>query len=74
MVWLRNLGRTVRTTQADAGRPARDVPYFDAVAALASPPGMGWFPISMAASRPGGTPPLAPGLGFQAQPLATVTA
>jgi len=24
-------------------------PYWDAVAALASPPDMGWFPISMAA-------------------------
>jgi hypothetical protein len=29
-------------------RPATDVPYWDAVAALASPPDMGWFPVSMA--------------------------
>jgi len=35
--------------EAEAGRPACDVPYWDAVAALASPPDMGWFPISMAA-------------------------
>jgi aminoglycoside phosphotransferase (APT) family kinase protein len=35
--------------EAEAGRPASDVPYWDAVAALASPPDMGWFPISMAA-------------------------
>jgi len=34
--------------EAEAGRPATDVPYWDAVAALASPPDMGWFPISMA--------------------------
>jgi aminoglycoside phosphotransferase (APT) family kinase protein len=35
--------------EAETGRPASDVPYWDAVAALASPPDMGWFPISMAA-------------------------
>jgi aminoglycoside phosphotransferase (APT) family kinase protein len=35
--------------EAEAGRPASDVPYWDAVAALASPPDMGWFPMSMAA-------------------------
>ncbi len=35
--------------EAEAGRPASDVPYWDVVAALASPPDMGWFPISMAA-------------------------
>lgn len=34
--------------EAEAGRPASDVPYWDAVAALASPPDMGWFPMSMA--------------------------
>jgi hypothetical protein len=35
--------------EAEAGRPAIDVPYWDAVAALSSPPDMGWFPVSMAA-------------------------
>ncbi len=35
--------------EAEAGRPGRDIPYWDAVAALASPPDMGWFPESMAA-------------------------
>ena len=39
----------LRGWEAEAGRPASDVPYWDAVAALASPPDMGWFPISMAA-------------------------
>jgi aminoglycoside phosphotransferase (APT) family kinase protein len=34
--------------EAEAGRPARDVAYWDAVASLASPPDMGWFPESMA--------------------------
>jgi len=34
--------------EAETGRPASDVPYWDAVAALASPPDMGWFPVSMA--------------------------
>ena len=34
--------------QAEAGRPASDIAYWDAVAALASPPDMGWFPLSMA--------------------------
>ena len=38
----------LRGWEAEAGRPASDVPYWDAVAALASPPDMGWFPISMA--------------------------
>jgi aminoglycoside phosphotransferase (APT) family kinase protein len=38
-----------RGWEAEAGRPASDVPYWDAVAALASPPDMGWFPTSMAA-------------------------
>ncbi len=33
----------------EAGRPASDVPYWDAVAALTSPPDMGRFPVSMAA-------------------------
>ena len=35
--------------EAEAGRPASDVAYWDVVASLASPPDMGWFPISMAA-------------------------
>lgn len=34
--------------QTEAGRPAEDVAYWDAVASLASPPDMGWFPASMA--------------------------
>jgi aminoglycoside phosphotransferase (APT) family kinase protein len=34
--------------QAEAGRPASDIAYWDAVAALASPPDMGRFPLSMA--------------------------
>jgi hypothetical protein len=38
----------LRGWEAEAGRPASDVPYWDAVAALASPPGMGRFPESMA--------------------------
>jgi aminoglycoside phosphotransferase (APT) family kinase protein len=38
----------LRGWEAEAGRPASDVPYWDAVAALASPPDMGWFPVSMA--------------------------
>jgi aminoglycoside phosphotransferase (APT) family kinase protein len=38
----------LRGWEAAAGRPASDVPYWDAIAALASPPDMGWFPISMA--------------------------
>jgi aminoglycoside phosphotransferase (APT) family kinase protein len=39
----------LRGWEAEAGRPARDVAYWDVVAALASPPDMGWFPESMAA-------------------------
>jgi aminoglycoside phosphotransferase (APT) family kinase protein len=39
----------LRGWEAEAGTPAIDVPYWDAVAALASPPDMGWFPTSMAA-------------------------
>ncbi len=42
-------GHILRGWEAEAGRPASDVPYWDAVAALASPPDMGWFPTSMAA-------------------------
>jgi aminoglycoside phosphotransferase (APT) family kinase protein len=42
--------------QAAAGRPADDVPYWDVVAALATPPGLGWFPESIAAQ--GGRPDL----------------
>ncbi len=34
--------------ETEAGRSARNVSYWDAVAALASPPDMGWFPTSMA--------------------------
>jgi aminoglycoside phosphotransferase (APT) family kinase protein len=39
----------LRGWEAEAGRPSSDVPYWDAVAALVSPPDMGWFPQSMAA-------------------------
>jgi len=42
-------GHILRGWEAEAGRPASDVPYWDAVAALASPPDMGWFPAPMAA-------------------------
>jgi hypothetical protein len=35
--------------EAAAGPPAGDLFYWDAVAALASPPDMGGFPVSMAA-------------------------
>ena len=42
-------GHILRGWEAEAGRPASGVPYWDAVAALASPPDMGWFPVSMAA-------------------------
>jgi aminoglycoside phosphotransferase (APT) family kinase protein len=38
----------LRGWEAEAGQSAPDVPYWDAVAALASPPDMGWFPESMA--------------------------
>lgn len=31
-----------------AGRPAEDVPYWDAVAALSTPPDLGWFPGAIA--------------------------
>jgi aminoglycoside phosphotransferase (APT) family kinase protein len=41
-------GHILRGWEAEAGRPASDVPYWDAIAALASPPDMGWFPVSMA--------------------------
>jgi aminoglycoside phosphotransferase (APT) family kinase protein len=41
-------GHILRGWEAEAGRPATGVPYWDAVAALASPPDMGWFPVSMA--------------------------
>jgi aminoglycoside phosphotransferase (APT) family kinase protein len=41
-------GHVLRGWEAEAGRPASDIPYWDAVAALASPPDMGWFPVSMA--------------------------
>jgi aminoglycoside phosphotransferase (APT) family kinase protein len=39
----------LRGWEAEAGGPASDVSYWDAVAALSSPPDMGWFPTSMAA-------------------------
>jgi aminoglycoside phosphotransferase (APT) family kinase protein len=39
----------LRGWEAEAGRPGSDVAYWDVVAALASPPDMGWFPESMAA-------------------------
>jgi Ser/Thr protein kinase RdoA (MazF antagonist) len=42
-------GDILRGWEAEAGRPARDVPYWDVVASLSSPPDMGWFPESMAA-------------------------
>jgi hypothetical protein len=32
-----------------AGRPAAQVPYWDVVAALATPPDMGWFPAAIGA-------------------------
>jgi Ser/Thr protein kinase RdoA (MazF antagonist) len=46
---LQAAGDILRGWEAEAGRPASDVPYWDAVAALASPPDMGWFPESMGA-------------------------
>lgn len=46
---LRAADDILRGWEAEAGRPGSDVPYWDAVAALASPPDMGWFPESMAA-------------------------
>lgn len=38
----------LRGWQEQAGRPADRVAYWDLVAALSSPPDMGWFPVSMA--------------------------
>jgi aminoglycoside phosphotransferase (APT) family kinase protein len=38
----------LRGWQEQAGRPADRVAYWDMVAALSSPPDMGWFPLSMA--------------------------
>jgi aminoglycoside phosphotransferase (APT) family kinase protein len=38
----------LRGWQEEAGRPADRVAYWDLVAALSSPPDMGWFPLSMA--------------------------
>ncbi|HEX6450065.1 MAG TPA: aminoglycoside phosphotransferase family protein [Trebonia sp.] len=38
----------LRGWEDEAGRPASDVAYWDTVAALASPPDMGWFPAEMA--------------------------
>ena len=42
--------------EAAAGRRAEEVPLWDLVAALATPPGLGWFPESIAAQ--GGRPDL----------------
>jgi aminoglycoside phosphotransferase (APT) family kinase protein len=42
--------------EAAAGRRAGDVAYWDVVAALATPPGLGWFPESIAVQ--GGRPDL----------------
>jgi len=39
----------LRGWEAEAGGPASDLSYWDVVAALASPPDMGGFPVSMAA-------------------------
>ena len=39
----------LRGREAEAGRLASNAAYWDVVAALASPPDMGWFPMSMAA-------------------------
>jgi len=39
----------LRGWEAEAGRAARDVAYWDVVASLSSPPDMGWFPESMVA-------------------------
>ena len=41
-----------------AGRPASDVRYWDIVAALSTPPDMGWFPAAIAGQ---GRPDLTPG-------------
>lgn len=41
-------GHILHGWEAEAGRPASDIAYWDAVAGLASPPDMGWFPLSMA--------------------------
>jgi aminoglycoside phosphotransferase (APT) family kinase protein len=42
-------GHILRGWEAEAGRPASNLAYWDLVAALASPPDMGWFPMEMAA-------------------------
>jgi aminoglycoside phosphotransferase (APT) family kinase protein len=42
--------------EASAGQPADDVAYWDIVAALATPPGLGWFPEAIATQ--GGRPDL----------------
>jgi hypothetical protein len=50
--WCHGLQATddvLRGWEAEAERPASNVAYWDVVAALASPPDMGWFPESMAA-------------------------
>jgi aminoglycoside phosphotransferase (APT) family kinase protein len=49
-------GEVTAGWEAAAGRPAEDVPYWDVVAALATPPGLGWFPETIAAQ--GGRPDL----------------
>jgi Ser/Thr protein kinase RdoA (MazF antagonist) len=45
---LESAEHILRGWEAEAGRPARNLPYWDTVAALASPPDMGWFPTEMA--------------------------
>jgi aminoglycoside phosphotransferase (APT) family kinase protein len=35
--------------EQEAGQAAADIPYWDAVAALATPPGLGWFPETISA-------------------------
>jgi len=38
----------LRGWEEQAGRAAADVAYWDTVAALATPPDLGWFPASIA--------------------------
>jgi aminoglycoside phosphotransferase (APT) family kinase protein len=41
-------GHVSRGWEQAAGRPADDVAYWDVIAALATPPDMGWFPAAIA--------------------------
>jgi aminoglycoside phosphotransferase (APT) family kinase protein len=59
---LEAAGHILRGWEAEAGRPAKDLFYWDAVAALASPPDMGGFPVSMSAQ---GRPDLTREVMFQ---------